>query len=323
LDVPIIQPNPTMKFTATIIALVLAPTVGALQRGYLSQMGGGGSLKASSVKPVTAGRPAFGGTYLDQMAKSAPAIPAPAVPVAPAAAVVPAAPASAASFSLSQSVVNASPVAVGNYLSSLRGAGAPSGSGPRGYLDTLRIQAAATAATNLPGYLDTLRVASAPTGAGPLTYLDNIAGASRVTAKVEATTAVTLTSNEPILAAINKLKEDMTSNQKHTIGILQEINSSVQKLVAYTAASAPVAAAAPVQAAPVAAAPVLIKEAAPTASGYLSSLKSGSAPPKGSGPSGYLDSLRSGETTELISALEATATTKRAPTASGYLASLR
>jgi hypothetical protein len=316
LDVAEIEPNnPTMKIAATIIAFLLAPAAGALQGGYLSQMGGGGAVKSSSIKPASSGRPAFGGSYLDQMAKS--------VPATPVARAVPVAPASAASFSMSQSAVSTSPVAVGDYLSSLKGAGAPSGSGPRGYLDTLRIQAAATAATNLPGYLDTLRVASATSGAGPLTYLDNIAGASRVTAKVEATTAVTLTSNEPILAAINKLKEDMTTNQKQTIVILQDLNSSVQKLIAYTTAVAPVAAAATFQAAPVAAATVPSKEATPTATGYLSSLKTGSVPPKGSGPTGYLDSLRSSDTTELISALEATATAKRAPTASGYLATLR
>ena len=268
-----------MKIAACVF-LLAAPAL-ALQGGYLSQMGGGGAVKPSSIKTVTSGRPAFGGTYLDQMARNAPSAPvARAAPAAPAA--------SAASFSLSQVAANASPVPVGDYLSSLKGAGAPSGSGPRGYLDTLRIQAAATAATNLPGYLDTLRVGSAISGTGPRTYLDNIAGAASVTAKVEATTAFTLTSNEPILAAINRMNENMKKNQKLTIEILQDINTSVKKLV-IRADNVP---AAPRVAETTELVTALEASAAPTAGGYLASLKVQSArAPSGRGIGGYLDNL--------------------------------
>jgi hypothetical protein len=299
-----------MKLRALIIALLATPAA-ALQGGYLSQMGGGNTLKPSSIKPVGAVSPAFGGSYLDRMAKSAPAVvSAPSVAstqsnVAPLSTGYPylddivaiskmsapqtnGAAAVGAAWSMSEMLNDfTSPIAAGDYLSSLKVSAVTGGTGPAGYLDTLRIQAAATAATNLPGYLDTLRVASAPTGTGPLTYLDNIAGATRVTAKVEATTAVTLTSNEPILAAINRMNENMKKNQKTTIEILQDINVSVRKLV-IRAAKAP--AAPPAQTTELVAA--LESSATPTAAGYLSSLKVQSAgAPSGRGIGGYLNSL--------------------------------
>jgi hypothetical protein len=305
-----------MKLCASIIALLSTPAAG-LQGGYLSQMGGGNILKPSSIKPASAGGPVFGGSYLDQMAKSAPAAAnAPAAASAPIAAsaqssVAPLstgypyldeivaihamsaaqtdrADAVGSAWSMSEMLSDfTSPVAVGDYLSSLKVSAGTGGTGPSGYLDTLRIQAAATAATNLPGYLDTLRVASATSGAGPLTYLDNIAGASRVTAKVEATTAVTLTSNEPILAAINRMNENMKKNQKTTIEILQDINTSVRKLVIRAAkphAAPPVETTELVNA--------LEATATPTAAGYLSSLKVQSTrATSGAGIGGYLSSL--------------------------------
>lgn len=279
-------------------------------------MGGGNTLKPTSIKPVSAGGPVFGGSYLDQMAKSAPA-----AAIAPAAAsaqsnsaqsnVAPlstgypylddivafrkmsapqtyGAAAVGAAWSMSEMLNDfTSPAAAGDYLSSLKVSAGTGGTGPFGYLDTLRIQAAATAATNLPGYLDTLRVGAAVSGTGPHTYLDNIAGAASVTAKVEATTEITITSSEPILAAINRMNENMKKNQKTTIEILQDINTSVRKLV-IRAAKTP--AAPPTQTTELVSA--LEASAAPTAGGYLSSLKvQSSRATSGAGIGGYLNNL--------------------------------
>ncbi|CAB9510784.1 expressed unknown protein [Seminavis robusta] len=289
-----------MKFTASIVALLAAPAR-ALQGGYLSQMGGGGAVKASTLKPAGSANPAFGASYLDNMGGNA----------------VPATPAATGSvFSLSELVDDsATAAAAGEYLTSLKVAAAPSGSGPVGYLDALRTQAFESAATNLPGYLDTLTVSASTVtgGLGPATYLDNIAGAATVAARVEAATEVTIVSSEPILAAINQMQENMNKNQEATIEILQDINSSMKQLVtAARVAPAQPAAAAPVQAAPVDA-------PAPAAGDYLSHLN-GASVPTGPGLVGYLDSLPS---TELTFALEGGGVTGASVAAGDYLSSLR
>ncbi|CAB9514263.1 expressed unknown protein [Seminavis robusta] len=266
-----------MKLTASIVALLAAPSL-ALQGGYLSQMGGGGSVKTSSLKPASAAGPAFGASYLDNMGGNA----APTTPAAPPAA--PAAPASAAAISMSELVGlppitstsqiadSATAVAAGDYLSSLKVAAAPSGSGPVGYLDILTVSA------------DTVMG-----GLGPATYLDNIAGAASVTAKVEAATEVTMVSNEPVLAAINNMKENMSKNQKATIDILKDINSDMQRIL--TAAQKP-SNAAPVASETTELTSALEASVAPSAGNYLSSLHGASAgAPTGSGPGGYLDLL--------------------------------
>eukprot|EP00797_Seminavis_robusta_P036868 Sro954_g224360.2 (371) ;mRNA; f:29652-30764 len=233
---------------------------------YLNSMGGGSAMKASALKASSSAGPAFGGSYLDNIAGYA----------------VPA----GVTFSMSELFdENSSPVAADEYLTSLKIAAAPVGSGPVGYLDTLRSQAFHTAPRNLPGYLDTLSVSANTVmgGLGPMSYLDNIAGAGFVAAKVEATTEVAMVSAQPVLAAINEMKDNMSRNQEATIGILQEINSSVKQLVDATQA-------APVQ---------QVSAPAPTAGDYLSQL--------------------SANNNELVHALE-----QGAPASAGnYLASLR
>ena len=136
-----------------------------------------------------------------------------------------------AKFSLSELVGDATPASAGSYLSTLKVSSTAGGAGLGGYLNTLRVQAAQSAASNPAGYLDTLRVASSGvTGTGPATYLDNLKGAASVVAKVEAASEAAMTSNEPVLAAINKLNDYMNKNQKATIDVLQDINSTIKKL---------------------------------------------------------------------------------------------
>jgi hypothetical protein len=224
-----------MKIAAAV-AFLAAPAL-ALQGGYLSQFAGGatsapkpGGYSGVNSKPQAPARST--GSYLDGIAGSAPVAAAP-VPAAPAAtAPAPAAPA-ASSFSGLAGDGDATPASGGNYLSSLKVASTAGGAGLTGYLSMLRVQASQAAAKNPAGYLDTLRVSSASgtSGAGPASYLDNLKGAATVTARVEAASEVAMTSNEPVLAAINNLNENMNKNQKATIAILQDINSSVKKLV--------------------------------------------------------------------------------------------
>ena len=212
-----------MKFAATVLAVLATPTV-ALNGEYLSSMGGGNAMKAPTFMPrggyaVPQGGPA---SYLDQFAAPAPG----GYDVLPADSPV---------FSFSEMDMSGVVAASSReYLTSLKvSATSGSGSGPTGFLDTLRVNAAESAATSLPGYLDTLRVHSSTVygATGPRTYLDNLMGAAAVVAKVEAVTDVVMADNEPILAAIIQLTENMNRNHQQTIAILQDINSSVQNLV--------------------------------------------------------------------------------------------
>lgn len=102
------------------------------------------------------------------------------------------------------------------------------------YLTSLRTHAAESAGSHLPGYLDTLRVEHSYMygGAGPVSYLDNLKGAATVTANVEAVNDIVLNDNAPVLDAIHTLTENVNRNHGMTIGVLQEINSSVQALSA-------------------------------------------------------------------------------------------
>jgi hypothetical protein len=230
-----------MKFSATIIALLAAPAV-ALQGGYLSQFAGAataapkpGGYSGVNSKPQAPARST--GSYLDGIAGSSPAAPAAAdqPTVVPASAIAPPAPAAAAPAASSFSGIagDATPVSGGNYLSSLKVASTAGGAGLTGYLSTLRVQASQSAAKSPAGYLDTLRVSSASgtIGAGPASYLDSLKGAATVTARVEAASDAAMISNEPVLAAINKLSENMNRNQQATIAVLTDINSSVKMLV--------------------------------------------------------------------------------------------
>lgn len=217
-----------MKFTAALV-LLATPAV-ALQGNYLSQMGGGNAVKPSSIKPAT-GRVTSGisgASYLENLAAPASSIRAPE-PMA-------VAPEVAAAV---EEAMAAAPSSA-SYLSSLKVSASPSGSGPAGYLDTLRTQAAASGGAGLVGYLDALPVSAAASGAGIGSYLDalspkssigNLKSAATVTAQVEATSAATMTSNEPVLAAINKLNDNMNRNQQETIAVLHDINAAVKKLI--------------------------------------------------------------------------------------------
>lgn len=231
-----------MRVTSTAIIFLasLAPACGL--SSYLQQLAG--PSQGAPKPPAFVGKkhtaPTKGpGSYLDGIAGAAstppPPPPPPAAPAAPPAAA--AAPAPAASAPAS-----AAPAA-GNYLSSLAVASAPSGGGLKGYLDVLpKSGAAQPSGAGLGGYLQTLKVESASGGGGLKGYLDSVGGggaprtsspppaAAAPAAAAPAASSDTMISQEPVLTAINKLNDNMVKNQKATITVLHDINSSVKKL---------------------------------------------------------------------------------------------
>lgn len=201
--------------------LVQEVSAAAPAGNYLQSFGGGSAMKASTFFPNGKyNMPRTSSHYLDQSGPQAVSS------------------ASSPTFSLSEMFdENTVAASSGNYLGSLKVSSTSGGSGPEGFLDTLRVYAVKSAARNLPGYLDTLYVSSntIQSATRPMTYLDNLVGAASVTAKVEAATDVVMRDNEPILSAINNLSDQMSRNHVATIGVLQDISSSMQTLVAQTA----------------------------------------------------------------------------------------
>jgi len=216
-----------MKLSATAILMAIAAyPVAALQGGYLDSVSSSSAPIKGNWGPAKAAYkvPEAGRSYLDNIAPESAA--APSAPETPSLTV--------SSLSEMAAESDANPVPAGAYLSSLKVMSvAGNGEGPIGYLGTLKVESVSAAASKPAGYLDTLRVESAPAGeGGPFTYLETLKGAKTVVSKVASTTEATMESNEPILAAIQKLNENMVKNQQATIGVLQEINSNVKTLVA-------------------------------------------------------------------------------------------
>jgi len=132
--------------------------------------------------------------------------------------------------------------------------------GGGGKLKPSSIQKKSFAPTVGVSYLDKIApgaTSSSPSGTGPTGYLDQfagsssrsvVAGARAVAAQVQATSEYTMSSNEPVLAAINNLNNNMSKHQRETISVLQDISGSIKQLVdraesktASYAAPAPVA----------------------------------------------------------------------------------
>lgn len=99
------------------------------------------------------------------------------------------------------------------------------------YLNSLKVSSTEGSGSGPQGYLQTLRVDSAPVGAGLSGYLDNLPTSSDAAPVAVATaTEATGESEAPVLTAIAKMNESMNRNQKATIGILEDINECMKTL---------------------------------------------------------------------------------------------
>jgi hypothetical protein len=223
-----------MKISAiTILMAAAVNPVAALQGGYLDSVGSSTAPAKGNWGPSKGAYkvPAAGNSYFDNIAADSSATPLPESAAVASAPVTPSL--TVSSLSEIAAAADANPVPAGAYLSSLKVMSvAGNGEGPIGYLGTLKVESVDAAANNPAGYLDTLRVESAAAGeGGPFTYVGTLKGAKTVVNKVASTTESTVESNAPILAAIQKLNDNMVKNQQTTIGVLQEINSNVKTLV--------------------------------------------------------------------------------------------
>lgn len=184
---------------STLVILATLPTTSALS-SYLNQLvsnsatvtgsGLSGYLDALPPTPAPALSGGGVGSYLDTVSSEAPPVPivAPSPVPVPAAAPVPVAPQTSAP------VATDSAPAVGDYLGTLAGANALSGSGLPGHLDTLGFGTASLSGAGVAGHLDTLVVNAGTSGAGLASYTDALASNSALAGSSLPTSSTSSTS---------------------------------------------------------------------------------------------------------------------------------